>query len=46
MASIDYDGKRLGLKEGFIVGLPFVNITRIVADNFELGDIARFDILS
>ena len=43
-ANIDYDGKVLGLKEGFILGLPFVNITRIVVDNFRLGDIAKFDI--
>ncbi|HJO02227.1 MAG TPA: hypothetical protein QF458_04875, partial [Candidatus Woesearchaeota archaeon] len=28
----------------FIVGVPFVNITKIFVNNFRLGDIAKFDI--
>jgi len=43
-ADIDYDEKSLGLKEDFIVGVPFVNITKIFVNNFRLGDIAKFDI--
>ena len=43
-ADIDYDGKSLGLNERFIVGAPFVNITKIFVNNFRLGDIAKFDI--
>ena len=43
-ADIDYDSNSLGLKESFILGLPFVNITEIIVNNFNLGDIAKFDI--
>ena len=43
-ANIDYDGKILELKEDFIVGVPFVNATKILVNNFRLGDIAKFDI--
>lgn len=43
-ADIDYDGKSLELNERFIVGAPFVNITKIFVNNFRLGDIAKFDI--
>ena len=43
-ADIDYDGEILELKEDFIVGVPFVNATKILVNNFRLGDIAKFDI--
>ncbi len=44
IASIDYDGEKLELKESFDIGAPFVNITKIIVNNFRLGDIAKFDI--
>ncbi|MAH01896.1 hypothetical protein CMO87_01535 [Candidatus Woesearchaeota archaeon] len=43
-ADIDYDGEKLELKESFDIGAPFVNITKIIVNNFRLGDIAKFDI--
>ena len=44
VAEISYDSKKVELKEEFIVGTPFINVTRIIADNFKLGSIAKFDI--
>ncbi len=44
LADIDYDGEKLELKESFDIMAPFVNITKIMVDNFGLGDIAKFDI--
>tara|TARA_B100000315_G_C14250960_1_gene439732 strand:- start:99 stop:623 length:525 start_codon:yes stop_codon:yes gene_type:complete len=44
IANIDYDGKGLELKDSFDIGVPFINTTKIIVDNFKLGDIAKFDI--
>tara|TARA_Y100000310_G_scaffold241784_1_gene245868 strand:+ start:30057 stop:31226 length:1170 start_codon:yes stop_codon:yes gene_type:complete len=44
IADINYDGESLELKERFDIGVPFINITKIIVNNFRLGDIARFDI--
>lgn len=44
ITNIDYDGEKLELKESFDIGAPFINITKIIVNNFRLGDIAKFDI--
>ncbi len=43
-AGLTYDGEVQELGEYFIIGVPFINITKIIVKNFKLGGIAKFDI--
>ena len=41
---VDYDGKKIRLEKNFEVGNLYVDIDKVNVDDFNLGDVAKFDI--